>query len=170
MRTRKITNGFTLMELVIALGVVVIVSGGVFVAVSGRNSEWRNLHNASVALQADIRYAQRRSIAEGRRYGVVFDFVDNRYHVGLAILNDDGRWSVNHDRTVDLPDGVTIRRWLTSAETYYEGTTHQITYLARGTVTGSATFRLGTDLYRQDIAVNVSGGRARLNGIVPRNN
>lgn len=168
MRRGKAVQGFTLMELAIVLGIIAIMSGGMLVAVAGRSSERRALQNASLALQADIRYAQRRTIVEGQRYGVTFDFAYNRYHVGPATRDTHGRWTVNHDRTIYLPPGVTMRRWLTSTGMYYEGTTHQITYLPRGTVSVGATYRLRTGLYQQDVSVVPSGGRAQLLGIDPR--
>lgn len=136
-------KGLTLLELVIALGLITIVSGGVLMA--SRGTDRRHLENASLQLQADLRYAQRRAITEGRRYGVVFEPAQNRYHV---ILDRP----VQTIRTVNLPGGVSI----------LETTAPRIVFLPRGTVTEGFTIILQNGRYTQRLTGTVSGGRVRI--------
>jgi prepilin-type N-terminal cleavage/methylation domain-containing protein len=157
MKTDKATQGFTLMELVIALAIVAILSGGVLVAVGGRSGERRNLHNASVQLQADIRYAQRRAIVEGQRYGIEFNFEQNYYRV----VRNNPREVL---RTVELPNGITFR-----LAANHNAATHQLSYLPRGTVSGHRNIEIESESYSQVLRMSMGGGRASLDEILPKN-
>lgn len=141
------SRGFTLIELVIVMGLIIIVSMGVTFSVRGNN--YRVLHNASLALQSDLRYAQRRAITEGRRHGIVFERVSNRYHIVL-----------NHPRelirTVYLPRGVIIQ----------DITANQLMFLPRGTASSGFSITLANGNYRQELTATVSGGRIRVWDIV----
>jgi len=140
-------KGFTLIELVLILGIITIVSAGVLVSMRGNN--YRTLHNASLALQSDLRYAQRRAITEGRRHGIVFERTQNRYHIVL----DHPR---EHIRTVYLPNGVIFQ----------DVTGAQLMFLPRGTASSGFTITLASGNYRQDLTATVSGGRIRVWDIV----
>ena len=137
--------GFTLLELTIALAIIMIVSSGIFLV--ARQSERRALQNASLMLQADLRYVQRRTMIEGRRFRVRFDRVNNLYEIRL--LNES-------IRTVYLPRGVRLQ--------HYSNGNH-VEYLPRGTPANPNTITLQTARYRQQVAVVVSGGRARITDI-----
>ena len=75
----KKTGGFTLLELVIALAVLMLVSGSVFLAL--RPSNHRAIRSAALTLQADLRYAQRLAVIEGRRVDVLLERAHNRYRI-----------------------------------------------------------------------------------------
>lgn len=136
-------KGFTILELVVALAVLTIVSTGVMISVYSRN--YRTLTNASLLLQADLRYAQRRAMAEGRRHGIVFDRVQNRYH----IVVDHPRDTI---RTVYLPQGVTL----------LDTTGPQLMFLPRGTASSGFRITLESGRYVQDLTATVSGGRIHI--------
>jgi Tfp pilus assembly protein FimT len=145
--------GFTLLEIVIILGILSILSVGVFVSIRGGSSERRALQNASLALQADIRYAQRRSIIEGRRYGVIFELVNNRYRV----VSDMPRRTI---RTVYMENGVTLL--------FISGGHNQVFFTGRGTPTHSFTILLITNSFMQQLTIVPSGGRVRVSDITRR--
>jgi len=137
------SKGFTLLELVIALAVISIISGGVFFAF--RPTQQRNLQNASLQLQADLRYAQRRAIIEGRRFGVAFDLTANNYR----IVAENPRETI---RTVYFQDGVRLR-YVTGA---------RLNFLPRGTASSGFRIRLSNGDYWQQLTATVSGGRIRI--------
>jgi len=135
--------GLTLIELVLVLGIISIMAVGVFVNV--RANERRALENASLALQADLRYAQRRAIMEGRRHGVMFDLRYNRYR----IVVDRPRRTI---RTVYLPEGITLA----------EASGPSLMFLPRGTASAGFRVTLSSETYRQELTATVSGGRIRI--------
>ena len=148
---QKLTKGFTLLELVIVLGILTIVSTGVFVSIRSdeRNSEQRNLQNASLALQADIRYAQRRSITEGRRHGVEFRIIDNFY----SIVLDTPRETI---RVIHLQNNVRLLN---------TGGVTSIMFYPRGTTSRSFTILLQTARYEQSLTIIPSSGRVEISEI-----
>jgi len=140
----KTRSGFTLMELVLVLGIIAIVSAGVFVSTQGNAN--RALENASLALQADIRYVQRRSIAEGQRYRITFELENNRYTISLVGSNEI-------IRTVYLRDGVSLYSISGNLPPQFD-------FLPRGTPSRGVTVTLSNGVFLQDITVVPSGGRA----------
>jgi len=141
-------RGFTLLELVIVLGVITIVMGGIIVAT--RSNDNRDLYNALVVLQSDLRYIQRRSMMEGRPHDILFERQYNRYHiriVGGGIGNPSSTI-----RTVYLPNGVTV---LTITPL---GVNDRLAFTARGTSSHGFTVTLTNGRYLQDIRGNVGAG------------
>ena len=140
-------KGITLLELAIVMAVVAIVMSGVFITLRTGNDDYRTLLAASVQLQADMRYVQRRAIMEGRNVGISFDRVNNRYSIvyesPLTVL-----------RTESLPDGVVISHI----------TRVRLVYLPRGTPSqGGFSVLLLAGSYGRSITVVASGGRVRIN-------
>jgi prepilin-type N-terminal cleavage/methylation domain-containing protein len=149
---RDCAAGLTLIELVVTLAIITIVSGIALGVVNG--SRWRNLHNASQVLQADLRRIQRQSIIEGRSYSITFQS-ERQYTISPhpLFLNRDAA------ETVDLPTGVRIQF----------RTRPIITYLPRGTVSaGGYTIRLENGSHTQVITGNGGSGRVELGAIAPR--
>jgi len=140
-RDRK-KGGYTLLELVVTLALVMIVSGGVFMAV--RQQERRALYNAAYQLQADIRYAQRITLISGRPHDIWFEPVHNRYRIRSLYPTE------TTIRYVYFQNGVRLR----------QTDRPSISYLARGTVGSPFTLTLESGRYRRRISVNISGGRA----------
>jgi len=134
-------KGFTLLELVIALAVIMIITGGVFLAI--RQQDRRALYNAAYQLQADIRYAQRRALIGGRVLEVRFYPVYDMYRIRYA------RPYYTEIRRVYFQNGVNLR------------TTNRvfITFQPRGSASGSFTLTLESGRYRRDLTSTVSGGR-----------
>jgi prepilin-type N-terminal cleavage/methylation domain-containing protein len=93
-------KGLTLIELVIALAVASAVSGGLVLSL--RAADRLALQNASYAVQADLRYAQRMAMLEGRRWGIIFDIDGDRYHI-FTFNETGGRLT---EKTVPMPNGV----------------------------------------------------------------
>lgn len=138
-----------MIELTIAAAVFLVVVGTIFIAVGGNNN-YRALHNTSVILQADLRYAQRRAIMEGQRVGIVFEPARNRYQI--ISLNP-----LNIIRTVYFRNGVQL------VSINYPN--NRVMYLPRGTaIPGSILLRNGQ--YWQRITTTLGGGQARLHPIV----
>jgi len=148
MKRRK---GFTLLELVIALMIISIISGGLFLTF--RQSPRQHLENASLQLQADIRYAQRRAIIEGRRVDVFISVIGNYYRVRLL----DGPSGIEIIRTVHTQNGVHIM----------QSNVERIIYYPRGTPSGVSpgTIELRNGRYRQHLTILPSGGRVRIGDI-----
>ena len=143
------SKGFTLIELVLVMGLITIVTTGVLVSM--RDNSYRTLYNASLTLQSDLRYAQRRAITEGRRHGILFEPTQNRYHIILTNPTEN-------IRTVNLPSGVIFQDIVGGSV---------VTFLPRGTSSGGFTITLANSNYRQNLTVGVSGGRVRVWDIVP---
>lgn len=138
-------KGFTLVELVIVLGIIALI--GTTAVATSRGIQRRTLNNASMALKADFRWAQRMALIEGRRWEVRFDRENHRYFIR----------SDNRDRTyiVYLPNGVEIT-FLT--HTFLE-------YLPRGTVSSGFRIHLRNGPYLQELTANVTGGRILIHEI-----
>jgi len=134
-------GGFTLLELIIALGIVAIVSGGLFLAF--RQTERSALRNAALMLQADIRYAQRRAITEGRTVRILLEPRPG---------HDRDRYVVNRgqrdSRIVYFENGINIMF------------RQEFHFLPRGTPGGDLyTIVLRSERYQQNVTVGPVGGR-----------
>ena len=147
-RARNKKGGFTLLELIITLAIIMIVSSGVFVA--HRQSERRALENASLQLQADIRYAQRRAVIDGQQVNLLFDFRANMYRILLVSCGTEVR-------RVYFQNGVRIR--------FTTDMTTTKTFHPRGTIGNPLTMRLVTSRYYQELTTTISGGRVAIRDI-----
>ena len=147
---RESKKGISLLELVIALGILSILGATAFGAAQG--IQRRNLTNASLILQAEIRRAQRMSVIEGRQWRLIFDVEYNRYSVGYlrsaaAILDTstERQW-------VYLPSGVEFRDVPAS-----------VGFLPRGTLSGSGfTMHLQSRQYSQRLTIHPISGRVNI--------
>jgi len=144
--TLKCSKGFTLLELTIAMAVVLVVMGGIFLGVRANNrDEYRALYAAALTLQADMRYIQRRAIMEGRGFDIHFDTVHNRYTLASTM-------PFSIIRHVYFEDGINLA-----------GTTalgNRSGYTARGNLSGrSFSITLIGSVYTQPITVTLSGGQ-----------
>ena len=149
---RHLRAGFTLLELIIALGIVTIISIGLFTAFR-QPTERNALNSASLTLRADLRYAQRRAIIEGRNIYVLLEPGSNRYTIGYSQQNRRYR------RTVYFENGVWLR-----------GNSREFHFLPRGTPGGNIEaiwLRVECSRYRydQDVVVQAISGRVRLGDI-----
>jgi|GEM_PF-680219 len=149
------TAGFTLMELSITLAIAITISGMVFIAASGDNRAYRELHNTALMIQSDLRYAQRLSIIEGRRIYTRFNMNSDSY----SIVSQS---PANTFRYVNFPDGVEICGertrgfWFDTTSSYID-----IPFTPRGTYgTQAGTIYLQNGEHRLRITLTVSGGRA----------
>ena len=140
----KKSRGFTLLELIIVLGLAVVVMTGVFAHL--RTNNRRNIQNASLAIQADLRYAQRRAMTEGIRYFVHFEPSQNRYHIM--------RYPNRLVRTAYVQNGVNLFN--------NNFTNNRLIFLPRGTASMGGTIILNNPPYWQHITATVSGGRIRV--------
>ena len=147
-RIKKSTQGLTLIELAVVLGLLAILSGTVFLSLRGNVA--RDLQNTSYVLQADLRYAQRRAIITGNRHGVIFEVQNNRYHV----VQDVPRLVL---RTVYLNQGVR----------FLETSGVQLMFLPRGTASAGFRITLASGGYSQQLTATVSGGRIRIFDVIP---
>jgi len=142
------SRGFTLLELAIVLGLISILALGV--AMSVRGNDHRALEQASLTLQADLRYTQRRAIMEGQRVGIIFEPTHNRYR-----LVDSSLQTI---RTVYLQNGVTLLGTVGG---------NQLMFLPRGTASSGFRIILTNGSYMQHLTATVSGGRIQIGEITP---
>ena len=150
----KSCSGFTLLEMTIALGLVMIIAAGG--GYGFRQTRRRSLNQASLTLQADLRYVQRRSIIEGYRFGIHLDVVRNEYSI-IRMQRIGNRFERGSTiRTVSLGNGVQL-----------EGSNrgNLIYFTPRGTASTPATISLSNGRYWQRLTIAVSGGRVHLNDI-----
>jgi type II secretory pathway pseudopilin PulG len=153
----KKRGGLTLLELTIAMAIFMVLVGAILIGTRGNNKDYRVLHNASRMLQADMRYAQRRAIMEGRRIGVHFNIADNSYSVVAAVSPT----RVTALRTIHFPDGVDLASVSGNLD-------NRIMFLPRGTaVPGTILLRNG--VYEQRITTTLGGGRVHIFPITSRN-
>ena len=149
-------RGFTLIELVVTLGVLTVVLGAVFFTVSRRDSSRREIEMAGYQLLSDIRYARQRAIMDGERVQIVFDGANDRYIIRYhtyTVCN-------NPIKVVYLPDNV----WFVhsrSNRVYH--------FRPRGTPSSGFTIQLRTEHHRLTLTVVPSGGRVRIYQIVEVN-
>lgn len=143
---RRFTDGFTLLELTVALSVTAVCAAGL--TLSHHSAERRALHDASRMIQADLRLAQRMSIIEGRHWGVQFDVVGNQYHVYSTK-------PLKTVKTVAIPGGVSL----------VQTTASRLEYLPRGTVTAGFRITLKNGRYGQQLTATLSGGRIEIKDI-----
>jgi len=146
----KSQGGFTLIELLIVLAIMSIVLGAGLAVFRTGSNERRDLESASRMLQADLRYAQRRALTEGRRIGIQF-FEEGGYDV---VIIDTAEVL----RTVHFND-ITVTR------NRQESRLH---YTVRGTPFPAMTITLASDNYTRALIINPAGGRVRLEDIKPQ--
>jgi len=152
--TRVNKNGFTLAELIIVLGVITIMWLAASLYADGLRRH--TLNNASLALQADIRYAQQMAVMEGRVWRVDFDSVSNSYTIRRMPNNILD--TADYYREVILPRGVTID---------FNGTRGLfLHYTPKGTVHNAGTISLRSGSLLQRSTVVPSAGRVRVLEII----
>lgn len=142
------TKGITLIELTFALAVLMVVLGVILAGTSRRNN-YGDLYNAARIVQADMRYAQRRAVMEGRRFYVTFVLAENIYHIGT-------RNPIVHYHTNALPHGVTF----VPHTTFPSG--NRAGFTPRGTPTHAGTVTLQKGRYQRRITVIPNGGRVEI--------
>ena len=141
-------KGITLLELVVVLGIIAVLSGATIG--TARGLQRRTLHNASLALQSDMRHAQRMALIEGRRWRIAFDDVYHRYSVGheRSVLDTAAQppW-------IYLPSGVEF--------SYLPRLNSE--FLPRGTLSGGGfTIYLRNRQYEQRLTILPVTGRVRV--------
>jgi len=125
------------------MAILTILAGGTLIGLRPMGN--RTLHNASLQLQADMRYVQRRAVIEGRSFGIVFNIADNYYRIIQTLP----------ERTIDtifLPDGVRL----------VETSATRLMFLPRGTPSAGFRVILGRGSDTQRLTATVSGGRIRI--------
>ncbi|MCL1884318.1 MAG: GspH/FimT family protein [Defluviitaleaceae bacterium] len=141
-------KGVTLIELTIALAVLTIIAGAVVLGVSAEHRDSQMLYNAAVELQADMRYAQRRSIQEGRRVYILFEPSLNRYRMF-------NRNPYNAIRTVYF-DTVNL---VGTSFNPHNSAINRINFTPQGTASASGTVTLSNGRDLLNLTTTVSGGR-----------
>ena len=137
-------RGFTLIELVIVLGVITIVTAGIMMTM--RTNSNRALYNALRVIQADLQYIQRRSIIEGRYYEIFFLRFNDQY-----VLRPRGGGTARI-RTVYLPRGISFQDIRTAHHN------NIVSYTPRGTPSGGFTIVLENGRYEQELTGRVGAG------------
>jgi len=99
-------RGFTLVELIIVIGIIVIIST---ISVPFYQNTAQNLNLSSVArsLASDLRYAQQLSVSTQDQYGVIFNLPENSYHIINQTQNQTIRQQFLHDNiTIQSINGL----------------------------------------------------------------
>lgn len=146
--------GFTLIELAIVLGIIAIL-GGTTMA-TARSLQRRNLNNATLALQADIRLAKQMALIEGRRWRVQFEPGQRRYHI-----------HPDRPSITEAPD-VIYTTYLPNGVVFGHLPRASMEFLPRGTIGGGGhgagqgfTMRLESGPYMQELRILPVTGRVR---------
>lgn len=137
------------MELAVVMAVITVLAGGAILALGQSGS--RTLQNASLQLQADMRYLQRRAVLEGNIFEIRFNTTAHTYD----LINTAPRLPrYRTERTIALPDGVRIA--------YTTNNVFTRAFHPRGTPSAPFTVRLeyGNDF--QLLTVSMSGGRIHI--------
>ena len=142
-------QGFTLIELIVVLGIIAVLGGTVMG--TARGMQRRTLQTASLTLQVDLRYAQRMALVEGRRWRVQFDQLNNRYTI-RAMSGPPAE-----TRTVYLPQGVEIY--------FLNAPNARVEYLPRGTISSAFSVILRKGPYIQTSTATVGAGRIAVRDI-----
>lgn len=141
-------RGFTMIEVVIALGIMVAFL--CMTTVSMRSLERQRLVSAYRQLRVHLRMCQRLAIAEKRKHEIFFD-VAAKYIYIIQYAGDDDK-IVGHKKFT-LPEGVEIKKVSTSSNIPI------ISYTTAGTITTGSTVSLQTNNYTLEFTVNVASGR-----------
>ena len=139
-------KGFTLIELMITLGVLAVVLGVIFFVVSRRDSSYREIFAAADLLKSEIRYARQRAIMEGEQVSINFDGANGRYTIHYAA-------PVRIIREGYLPEGIS----------FAHGNRTSFRFRPRGTPSGggySVTIRSAN--HRLTLSMVGSGARVRI--------
>ena len=156
MSRSKARAGFSLLELVVALGIVAITSGVVMTHWTAPNQERQQLEQDAQRLASSIRYAQQMTV-QGSPTQVRITTND----VGIYIpVNANSNFFRSRERW-RFADGIEM--YYTNARDF------RFEFTARGTTRhGGATTRLSSPNYRTYLTTTVSGGRVNIGAITPR--
>ena len=139
-------KGFTLAELVVTLGVLAVLLGVVFFAVSRRDSSHREIFAAADILMSEIRYTRHRAIMQGEQVSINFDGVNSMYVISY-------RSPFRLIREGYLPDGIT----------FAHGNVSAFHFRPRGTPSGGgSSVTIRSAHHRLTLSVVGSGGRVRI--------
>ena len=138
-------KGFTLIELIITLGVLAVVTGTIFFVVSGRNSTYREIFAAADQLMSGIRYTRQRAIMDDEVVEIVFHGATGKYTIRY-------RTGFNVIREGYLPGGV----W------FLHNNNRVYHFRPRGTPSGGFSIHLRSAHYGLTLSVVGSGGRVRI--------
>ena len=154
MSRSKARVGFSLLELVVALGIVAITSGIVMTHWTAPNQERQQLEQDAQRLASSIRYAQQMTVQ-----GVPTQVRISTNHAG--IYTQDNYNLFRYRESWRFADGI---------EMYFSNAPDwRFNFTNRGTLSGIAsTTRLRSQNYRTYLTTTVSGGRVNIGAITPR--
>ena len=141
-------KGFTLVELIVTLGVLAVVLGAVFFVVSRRDSSYREINAAANLLMAEIRYTRQMAILEGEQVSINFDGANGRYRIFY-------RAPFRLIREGYLPKGIT----------FAHGNITAFHFRPRGTPGQGYSVIIRSSNHRLQLNVVGSGGRVRIYNI-----
>lgn len=156
--TQQRRRGFSLVELLVVIGIVVSISGIAILSLSGRSSE-TDLNNAVNQISVTLREAQSRSISqsEGTQWGVHFANTSAPTDPFYAMFAGS-QYSVSNERTHNkLPKGVAY-----STNDVAQGGTKDVVF---SQITGKPNVPISIALYLVDdpqttltVTVNATSG------------
>ena len=161
----KINNGFSLLELTIVLGITLVIGAGILM--QNRNNDYRHINNASNQLQADLQYAQRRAIMEGRRIGLHF----NMEGTGYVVRYMDSfpfYYVINHGVRTEIRE-VIFENGIFMIDITGENNWIGFTPSGRTSVAGSVYLRNRSGRYTQRTTVTPVSGRINVESAAPLN-
>ena len=147
------TTGLTLIELLIVMAVIAVA--GVSAVTATQNLRRRTLQNAALTLQADIRWAQRNAMIEGRRIRLALNQSGNNY--ALEDLNLGISHPQRFIKRVEFPPGVNL-----FSDT---GGLWRYEFLPRGTPGFGGAITLRYHPFEVEITVLPASGRVEIKEI-----
>jgi|GEM_PF-3343404 len=145
-------KGFTLVELVIGMSIVVILSSVAMFSFS--SVERRQLHLAATELKLNLRKAQSMAMHESTNYSIVFLVQENSY---VMRRMENGRHvSIKqvHFENVTLNNTTAVGSI--------------VSFTPRGTTGSASTITLQNNSYSVNLTISLGAGRILIHDIIPK--
>ena len=146
-------KGFTLLEVIISVGILAVLSGLLWFSVG--ISPYRDLRRAATIIAYDIRYMQQLAVQEGIRTRITFSVRDNMYTKKRSYEARPGQlgWRSVTDNNVTLIKNANLTNIVIGNHLSH------IEFTERGTPVGAGSIRLANNGYSILITITLGGGR-----------
>lgn len=139
-------NGFTLVELIVYLAIMIFISNMAMVSLDF--IERQKLVSEARILKNNLEYCQLNAISEKRKYELIIDEEKSFYYIKHAGDNNISK--------INLQPGIKIS---------CNASDKCIAYTERGTIVSACTIKLEGKKYFLELTTNVSCGRVKIKDI-----